>query len=97
MCNPFARAIRIVLEAADRGGYRAALIGGGYFSLLEADHDLERLLTEAQAPVANRETTPAARVPHDIDEFLRFLEQVEEIGGKIRKPRTISVGNRFVL
>lgn len=50
-----------------------------------------------QAPVANRETTPAARVPHDIDEFLRFLEQVEEIGGKIRKPRTISVGNRFVL
>jgi hypothetical protein len=28
VCNPFARAIRIVLEAADRGGYRAALIGG---------------------------------------------------------------------
>ena len=54
MCNPFARAIRIVLEAADRGGYRAALIGGGYFSLLEADHDLERLLTEAHDQRAQR-------------------------------------------
>lgn len=54
MYNPFARAIRIVLEAADRGGYRAALIGGGYFSLLEADHDLERLLTEAHDQRAQR-------------------------------------------
>ena len=49
------------------------------------------------APVANREAATAVRVPHDMDDFLRFLEQVEEIGGKIRKPRTITVGNRFVL
>lgn len=44
-----------------------------------------------------RGDTPASRAPRDIDDFLRFLEQVEEIGGKIRKARTITVGSRFVL
>ncbi len=50
-----------------------------------------------QSPAVHRRADRASRAQHDIDDFLRFLDQVEEIGGKIRKPRTISLGNRFVL
>lgn len=46
---------------------------------------------------AAREAASPVPVPHDIDDFLRFLEAVEAVGGQIRKPRTITVGSVFVL
>lgn len=48
-------------------------------------------------PARPPEAASAVPVPHDIDDFLRFLEHVEAVGGRIRKPRTITVGNVFVL